>query len=173
MIVKSDKTSSRVYFLLRDLHENGIYSSPWLMTVRDVLHEVGLECVWNSNRFSSKKSLLNIVKSQQALLFKTKWRNELESSSKCLLYKNFKSDIVLERNITYLPESLVFTMIKFRCSNHKLPIEQGRKFGIEREDRICPKCNLNSVGDELYLVFECPSEELKKKQIHFRSILTS
>ena len=173
MIVKSDKTSSRVYFLLRDLHENGIYSSPWLMTVRDVLHEVGLECVWNSNRFSSKKSLLNIVKSQQALLFKTKWRNELESSSKCLLYKNFKSDIVLERNITYLPESLVFTMIKFRCSNHKIPMEQGRKFGIEREDRICPKCNLNSVGDEFHLIFECPSVELERNKFipaHFRQV---
>ena len=83
--------------------------------------------------------------------------NRLDNSSKCLLYKNFKEDISLERQIINLPESLVYTMIKFRCSNHKLPIEQGRKFGIERENRICNKCDLNSVGDEFHLIFECPA----------------
>ena len=47
-----------------------------------------------------------------------------------------------------LPERFVLALVKFRCNNHKLPIEQGRKFGIAREERFCTKCNMNSVGDE-------------------------
>ena len=90
-----DKVSSRMYYLLRDLQDNGIYSCPWLINVKDILYEVGLECVWNSNRFTSKNSLLNIVKSQQALLYEKQWKNELNKSSKCLLYKNFKKIFLL------------------------------------------------------------------------------
>ena len=52
--------------------------------------------------------------------------------------------------------------MKFRCFNHKLPIEQGRKYGIERENRICQKCNMNSIGDEFHLIFECPSAQVER-----------
>ena len=162
IVLNVHKLSNHVYFLMRELHDNGTYISPWLLTIKNTLVDAGLECVWNSNRFSSKDSLLRIIKSQQALQYREQWRNELENSSKCLLYKNFKHEIALERNIVSLPEPYAFVLLKFRCSNHKLPIEQGRKYGIERENRICQKCNMNSIGDEFHLIFECPSAQVER-----------
>ena len=46
IVMNVDKVSSRMYYLLRDLQDNGIYSCPWLINVKDILYEVGLECVW-------------------------------------------------------------------------------------------------------------------------------
>ena len=164
IVVNANKMSNRIYCLLRELHDNGTFSSPWLLAIRAILVEAGLECVWNNNSFSSKESLLKIIKSQLLAKFKLHWRNELEESSKCLLYKNFKQDTALERNIISLPDPLAFILIKFRCSNHKLPIEQGRKFGIERIERLCTKCNMNSIGDEFHLIFECPSLQAERNK---------
>ena len=161
-VLNVNKLSNRVYYLLRELHDNGTFLSPWLLVIKNTLFDAGLECVWDNNRFSSKDSLLRNIKSQLVIRYKEQWRNELEISSKCLLYKYYKHDISLERNIVSLPESFAFILIKFRCSNHKLPIEQGRKFGIERENRICQKCNLNSIGDEFHLIFECPSVQVER-----------
>ena len=163
IVNNASKLSHRVYFLLRELFDSGTYISPWLSTIKNILVDAGLECVWTSNTFSSKDSLLHIIKSQLALQYREQWRNELDNSSKCLLYKNFKHDVALERNIVSLPESLAFVLLKFRCSNHKLPIEQGRKYNIERENRICQKCNMNSIGDEFHLIFECPSVQVERK----------
>ena len=164
IVVNANKMSNHIYCLLRELHDNGTFSSPWLLAIRTILIEAGLECVWNNNSFSSKESLLKIIKSQLVTKFKLHWRNELEESSKCLLYKNFKQDTALERIIISLPEPLAFILIKFRCSNHKLPIELGRKFGIERNERLCTKCNMNSIGDEFHLIFECPSLQVERNK---------
>ena len=40
--------------------------------------------------------------------------------------------------------------------NLELPIETGRWFNIERDDRICHLCN-SDVGDEFYYIFNCTS----------------
>lgn len=55
-------------------------------------------------------------------------------------------------------------LCKFRCCNHKLPIEEGRFFGIDRADRICNLCNMNVLGDEFHYLVQCRffDEERKK-----------
>ena len=45
-------------------------------------------------------------------------------------------------------------LCKFRTGNVKLPIETGRWFNIERDDRICHLCN-SDVGDEFHYIFNC------------------
>ena len=55
----------------------------------------------------------------------------------------------LERS-TYLP------LVKFRTSNHHLPIETGRWNGIDINDRKCTKCPANEIGDEFHYLLECP-----------------
>ena len=64
-------------------------------------------------------------------------------------------------------------MIKFRCSNHKLPIEVGRRQGLERGERLCTKCQLRGVGDEFHLIFDCPAFDLERRRYiprHFRKV---
>jgi hypothetical protein len=46
-------------------------------------------------------------------------------------------------------------LCKFRASNHKLPIVTGRFDKIKKEDRTCPLCSLNEVGDESHYTFQC------------------
>jgi hypothetical protein len=49
------------------------------------------------------------------------------------------------------------TLSKFRTTNHKLPVENGRWKNIARENRICPLCNngeIGEIGDEFHYLFE-------------------
>jgi hypothetical protein len=46
-------------------------------------------------------------------------------------------------------------MCKFRCGSHKLPIEMGRFFSIDRSERICDLCNKEELGDEFHYLFNC------------------
>ena len=47
------------------------------------------------------------------------------------------------------------TLSKFRTTNHKLPVENGRWKNIARENRICPLCNNGGIGDEFHYLFKC------------------
>ena len=44
-----------------------------------------------------------------------------------------------------------------------MPIEQGRFWGVDRDDRICDICNLNNIGDEFHYLFECTFFENERK----------
>ena len=57
---------------------------------------------------------------------------------------------------------------KFRCCNLEIPVEKGRLYNIERDNRLCLLCNGNSVGDEYHYLVICKNEkilELKKKLV--------
>ena len=58
-------------------------------------------------------------------------------------------------------------MSKFRCSSHKLMIEQGRHLNIERENRICQNCNMNIIEDEYNFLLACPT--YRYLRIHYFS----
>ena len=56
--------------------------------------------------------------------------------------------------------SAVKAFLRFRCGSHNLPKKVGRRQGLPRYQRYCPKCHAEdslAVGDEYHLVFECPS----------------
>ena len=57
--------------------------------------------------------------------------------------------------------------MKFRTSNHKLPIETGRYINIDRSDRYCEFCNSGEVGDEYHVLLECKSHEIVKHRREF------
>jgi hypothetical protein len=60
----------------------------------------------------------------------------------------YKSEFGLEKYFTILPPDLMYNMCIFRCGSHKLPIEMGRFFSIDRSERICDLCNKEELGDE-------------------------
>ena len=43
----------------------------------------------------------------------------------------------------------------FRCSAHKLMIEEGKYRNIDRNLRLCQFCNLNVVEDEFHFLLIC------------------
>ena len=46
---------------------------------------------------------------------------------------------------------------KLRISSHRLKIETGRYLKLEVNKRLCNKCDLNKIEDEIHFLLECPS----------------
>ena len=68
----------------------------------------------------------------------------------------FKHNFQYEDYLNTLPHTSANLFMKFRLLNHKLPIQKGRFLGIERNERLCQKCNINEIGDEFHYIFKCP-----------------
>ena len=98
----------------------------WFDHIKQILVASGFDCVWENERFSSIDSLCRNVKHSLLTSFQNEWLADLENSSKCLFYKNYKSSFKAESYISLLPDSYVIPLMKFRCGNHKLAIELGR-----------------------------------------------
>ena len=77
----------------------------------------------------------------------------------------YKSEFGLEKYFTILPPDLMYNMCKFRCGSHKLPIEMGRLFSIDRSERICDLCNKEELGDESHYLFNCTFFLNERKKI--------
>ena len=62
----------------------------------------------------------------------------------------------------------------FRLGSHKLPVALGRRTGVARDLRLCQHCVQGVVGDEMYMVFECPHlQSLRDQFSHLFSPTTT
>ena len=81
-------------------------------------------------------------------------------------YKIFKSTLTFEDYIVSLPIKLRVPFTRFRCRNHKLPIERQAYLGVVRDDRKCRVCNSGDIGDEFHYLLVCTHfNETRKKYI--------
>ena len=99
-----EKLTNKMYKICHDLFCMDEYKSPWLCAIKEILVNAGLECVWNTHSFVSKNSLCNLVRNSLKSEMIAKWRDQLDNSTKCLFYKNYKANIVREPFIAQLPE---------------------------------------------------------------------
>ncbi|MEW8548676.1 MAG: hypothetical protein AB2693_34680, partial [Candidatus Thiodiazotropha sp.] len=151
---KQDKVSFRLYKILLAMHQGGFFHSKWLLSIKNSLTSNGYDTVWQSQ----ENVPLNISKSVKLKLiekYKHEWSELVFTTSKCLNYRIFKAELVFEQYFHLLPDDLASAVCHFRCLNHKLPIEVGRFWGVERDDRICELCRLNKLGDEYHYLLEC------------------
>ena len=91
-------------------------------------------------------TMLNFLKLKLNRLtdhYKQQWETSLYESSKCSFYKTINSDLRMQQYLLTLPFSQRKIMTRFRVSNHRLPIELLHYTGIDREQRMCHKCNAN------------------------------
>ena len=97
--------------------------------------------------------------------FKQTWISSIESSSKSTMYTIVKNhDLTFEYYLTKLYDTDARILLKFRTSNHNLPVETGRWKNVPFVNRICKLCN-NDVGDEFHYLFKCPSFVNERKNI--------
>ena len=68
----------------------------------------------------------------------------------------FKLNFERENDLISLPPTLSIPLCKFRCRNHKLPVEKFRQNSEDRNLRYCTLCHINEVGDEFHYVLERP-----------------
>ena len=62
--------------------------------------------------------------------------------------KNLENTFGFEKYLTELPVNNRILMTKFRCRNHRLPIETGCRAQTQRDLRLCFHCN--DIGDEYH-----------------------
>lgn len=152
---KPNKLPNIAYKVLLADFNNGVYEHKWIKTIKNILESVGRNDLWLSTDLQN----INAIKHGifQTLLDQNiqKWQSKLDTSSKGLNYKLFKTDIHLENYLIHFSKSVYLPILKFRTTNHKLPVELGRWGKIVYGERKCQKCNSNSVGDEFHYILEC------------------
>jgi hypothetical protein len=128
------KISSLSYKLLyiKDFKNKNV-TCAWLNKIRCNLNDCGMSYIWNMQNCISDKWLKLIVKNNLVDQFKQTWTSMIENSSKGDNYKLFKHDLKFEDYLDVLDDKDKFLLVKFRTSNHRLPIEVGRWRNIKRE----------------------------------------
>ena len=148
-VANKDKLSSVIYNLLLSLHDNHLYSSPYLLFIENTLQQLGFSYIWYSQKQIniSNDNFNNMIKQRLKDQYIQKWSAEIQESSLYYNYRIFKKHFILENYFLILPEHAAKTFFKFRSLNHKLPVQKGRILGIDRCERLCKKCSLNELGD--------------------------
>ena len=85
------------------------------------------------------------------------WLNDVNSSSKCDSFKQFKNRVKFENYLTDVSNRKHrVAMSKLCTSDHTLMIEQGRRKRprIERSFRTCPKCE-GCIENECHFLVAC------------------
>jgi hypothetical protein len=159
------KISVQLYRLMYKLDKSSCqYKFQWFNSIKSILNNVGLGYVWNDQNPVNVKWLKYQVFLTLKDQFVQKWRSEVWHSGKCINYRIFKSDFTFENYLLHLPENLRVKYTRFRCRNHKLPIEIGAHTGVARENRKCTKCNLGEIGDEFHYIYKCKAFLTERKK---------
>ena len=90
-------------------------------------------------------------------LFNWIWQNEIQKFTKAEKYVQFKTNLKYEKYLSTIKNRkhrVAYT--KYRLSDHKLSIEQGRRKNpkIPRDLRICPLCQ-TEVENETHFLLKC------------------
>jgi hypothetical protein len=150
-----DKLSVVLYKVILELYQTGNVTFKWLNNVKTILDNSGLSNIWDTQTFPSLAWLKNHMKQISKDQFVQDWHSQIFDSGKCLNYRVFKTEFKCEPYILSLPDNFRHTLTKFRCRNHKLPIEIDAYIGIDRTKRICKLCNSADIGDEYHYLLVC------------------
>jgi len=93
------------------------------------------------------------------------WFCELDQSPKLITYRLYKISFCYEPYLSRIYNYNLRTCLsRFRCSSHKLFIEEGRHHNIARELRLCKYCNMNMIENEYHFLLVCPFyQDLRRK----------
>ena len=65
--------------------------------------------------------------------------------------------------LTKLTKKHYSALLKFRLSNHRLPVETGRWENTPLDERKCVLCEKNDIGDEFHYLFVCNHFKSERK----------
>ena len=92
------------------------------------------------------------------------WNETLHNKNICYNYRMFKSEYRLEPYLKELEGQLRHNLLKFRFSNHRLPIHSQRFLHTPRSERLCELCETREIGDEFHYLFNCKNEGIVRER---------
>ena len=127
---------------------NGCYK--WINFVKAIFNETGYSFYWLCQQAVSPNVLKSHISLRLSDIATQTWSAEITNSSKCITYRIFKTELVLEKYLLYVPFPLAVKFLLFRTSCHRLPIELGRWHKTPVHERLCKLCDMFDVGDEFH-----------------------
>ena len=131
------------------------YNSKWLLFIKRILDNCGMSNVWYFQYTYPANWISNNVEQVLKDQFLQEWHTAMDFSSKGLCYKIFKKEFELEKYFSILSFNNLYTFCKYRCGNHRLPVESGRWQHLQRNERLCPLCDSADIGDEYHYILSC------------------
>ena len=158
---KPEKFTNIIYQKLLQL---GDQNFKWTKKVQSILQEVGRNDIWLNQTQNIPNCITTIVKNTLIDLFKQKWQNSLDQSSKGRNYSLIKDEPKFEEYLTILPRSKYIPLIKYRTANHFLPVETLRWEGVDINERKCTPCDKLDTADEFHYLLSCNYFDQQRKQ---------
>ena len=152
---ENTRLSKLMYNIMLKESKQGIRFK-WINHIKEILISIGRPEMLDLKIINNPKAVKgNITKTLHDLSIQ-EWNAKLSESSKGRNYNVFKEQIEFESYLRLLPRQLYIPLIKFRTSNHRLPVEVGRWNGTHYTDRKCTLCDKNDLGDEFHYLLTCP-----------------
>ena len=118
----------------------------------------------HTDLFETKNSK---IKNYVDKVFQKEWNNNINISSKSDTYRLFKEKPKMEEYLKHIKDiRYIKTLTKFRLSDHKLMIEEGRKKRprINRADRLCLLCS--KLEDEIHFLIDCERYKEERTEMY-------
>ena len=152
------------YVVSKTLHFQGVQT--WYSSAMFILKEMQLDisCLRNMTLYQ----ITEVVKRRLIKTFLASWdkkRTEAFISGKLDTYFGIKKAFEREPYLCMSKFSLRKALCKLRISAHQLMIELGRykKNKLQRDERICKKCDTGNVEDEFHFLFECSNYNIERR----------
>ena len=118
-----------------------MYDNSWFECIHIVLNICGFSNIWQQQEPVNEKWIKNAVAQRLKDQFIQTWSNDMFNSSKGKINRTFKLDFGCEKYLEKLPKKFRTILLKFRTTNHRLPVETGRWINMPYNDRSCVLCN--------------------------------
>jgi len=143
-------------FKLYDLKgNNGEHINPWSLQVKCLLFDLGFNYLWENNNVTKLQISKVIERIHDQYI--QQWYQNINTSSKLESYSKYKSILEYEKYLDCIQNNKHrIALTRLRCSAHKLAIEEGRHRNVDRNNRVCTKCNMGLIECEYHFVLVCP-----------------
>ena len=162
---KETKLSKILYQKMLHDYNTGIYEHKWIRCIRDILVSVGRLDHFHKSVIDNPRSVKMSISRVLFDLHIQEWVQKLDASSKGKFYSSFKQDLTFQNYLSKLDPKHYLPIIKFRTSNHKLPVETGRWENVPLDERKCQLCTKPDIGDEFHYLLCCEFFEPERKRL--------
>ena len=146
------------YDLLKNMDERG--KRTWANQIKELLMKYGFGLIWFEQGVGDVHAFVIQFKQRLKDCCQQEWYRTMHDQSKLSVYCTFKTLLEPEKYIYCLNSRKHMSAVaRFRCSSHKLQIEQGRHSGTLLENRLCKFCEASDkivIEDEFHFLLMCP-----------------
>ena len=130
--------------------------SLWVVRLRRYLESIGFGYLWHVPYVPL--NIFYVIRQRVHDIYIQDWNAAVHASPKLEYYRKFKTNFEFESYLVNIRnDKLRKQLTRFRISGHTLAIETGRYLSVNRENRICNFCPLNTVESEYHFLLLYPN----------------